>query len=49
MGSGEVLFCAGIAIRVLAAVGGVIAIAALKVSGKKLSALLTGEYGEKRH
>lgn len=49
MGSGEVLFYAGIAIMGLAAVGGVITVIAVKISGKRLSALLIGEYGKKRH
>ena len=49
MGTGEILFFSGIAVMVLAALSGAAAGIVMKKKGKNLSALLTKEYGRKRH
>ncbi len=44
----ELLFYGGIAAMTVAAIGGAVALVALRLSGKRLNARLEKEYGKKR-
>lgn len=49
MSGSELLLYIGIAVMVVAALGGLASAAALRLSGKRLKARLEGEFGKRRH